>query len=133
MTILVYKKKKKNTGKGKAPTQLSLATVALRREMQSIVWWKLFGVTLGLLLATWTLNFHLTYDLMNSTKKSEKDFFLQDVYTDSLNAGFHQLLENEVQRPHVWLLWQAIQNWRKYLSVLMKIVSRDWLWITVWC
>lgn len=103
-------------------TQLSNSCFKKRKAEHHLV---KTGVTLGLLLATWTLTFHLTYDLMNSTEKSEKDFFLWDVYTDSLNAGFHQLLENEVQRPHVLPLWQAIQNWRKYLSVLMKRVSKD--------
>lgn len=49
---------------------------------------------------------------MNSTreikKKKKKD--LSARWLRSLNAGFHQLLEEEVQSPHVLQLWQAIQN-----------------------
>lgn len=33
---------------------------------------KLFGVTLGLLFATWTITLHLTCDLMNSTREIRK-------------------------------------------------------------
>lgn len=41
------------------------------------------------------LTFHSTCVLMNSTREIRKELFLQDVYADSLNSGFHQLLEKE--------------------------------------
>jgi len=57
-------------------------------------WCKLFGVTLGLLFATWTSTLHLTCDLMNSSREiRKKDLFLQDVYA-------------------VWML-DFISSWRK--------------------
>lgn len=116
----------RNTGKGKTPTQLSWATVALRREMQNI-----FGANYLVL----HLAFYLLLELqpfiwlviswMQPEQSEKRSLSARCLYADSLNAGFHQPLENEVQRPHVLLLWQAIQNWRKALSVLMKIVSKD--------
>lgn len=47
---------------------------------------------------------------MQPEQSEKRSLSARRLYTDSLNAGFHQLLENEVQRPHVLLLWQAIQN-----------------------
>lgn len=69
----------RNTGKGKTPTQLSWATVALRREMQNI-----FGANYLVLHLAFYMLLELQpfiwRDLMNATREiRKKDLFLQDV------------------------------------------------------
>lgn len=84
------------------------------------------GGILGLALAMWTSGLHLTCDLINTTRASEKDL--------SARCGCRQpegwtsaITGKEAQRAHVLHLWQAAQKWRKYSEtpVLTKTANKD--------
>lgn len=89
---------------------------------------KPFAVTLGCSFATWTSAFLLTCDCMHSTREiGKKDLYSVRCLCRQPEYCISSMTGEWVQRPHVLQLWQATQNWRKYLeiSICMKLVSKD--------
>lgn len=68
---------------------------------------KLFGVTLGLLFATWTSTLHC--DLMNSTREVRRRS-TSARWSMQSQCWISQLLKKGVQRPRVSQLWLWIQT-----------------------